>query len=53
MGVRLKIQLLLVAAIAWVASGVADRHALPFVMVVSAVVALICGLLSLVPEGDP
>ena len=46
----MKLQLLGVAIAAWVASGVADRHHLPFAVVMMAVTAIVAGLLTFLPN---
>ena len=51
MGSHLKLQLLGLAIVAWIASGLADRHHLPFAMILLAATAVVAGLLTLPPRS--
>jgi len=46
----MKLQLLGLAIVAWIASGLADRHHLPFAEILLGVTAIVAGLLALMPK---
>lgn len=51
MGSHLKIQLLGLAIVAWIGSGLADRHHLPFAEIILALTAIVAGILMLLPRS--
>jgi len=51
-GSHLKLQLLGLAILAWIGSGLAESHHLPFAEVLLAVTAIVAGLLTLARGAD-